>query len=134
MMVVEYLDVSLFTINSNESFKLHGIQPSVENKVRSNILTYVSPQDFRLQQIAREVVWWELPEITLADQNFFLGRVMARGFWNDVVHVQNVYGEDALREALRHSKPGEIDIASWHYWHRRLGLEPVPELPKRRFE
>jgi hypothetical protein len=93
----------------------------------------MAQQDFRLKQIAREVVWWEPPEITLADQNDFLARVMARGFWKDIVHVQSLFGDDALREALQRSRPGVIDIASWHYWHHRLRLEPVPALPQRAF-
>jgi hypothetical protein len=91
-------------------------------------------RDPQLEDIAREVVWWEPPEVTLLDQNNFLSRVMARGFWDDVQRVVGIYGEEAFREALRHSKPGVIDIASWHYWHHRLGIEPVPEMPKRTFE
>jgi hypothetical protein len=88
----------------------------------------------QLQRIAREVVWWEPPEITIADQNYFLCRVMARGFWDDVQLVEKVYGEEAFRIALQHAKPGVFDPASWNYWHNRLGFEFVPELPTRKFE
>lgn len=93
----------------------------------------MAPQDHQLESIAREVVWWEAPEVTLSDQDGFLGRVMARGFWDDVLRVEAIYGKDAFREALRNSKPGVIDVASWHFWHHRLGIEPVPEMPKRTF-
>lgn len=89
--------------------------------------------DPQLEDIARMVMWWEAPEVALSDQNEFLCRVMARGFWDDVKHVEKVFGEDAFREALRHCGPGVMDPASWHYWHYRLGIEPVPELPKRTF-
>lgn len=89
--------------------------------------------DRQLKGIAREVVWWEPPEVTLSVRNEFLGNVMGRGGWDSVQYVMEVYGEDAFREALRHSKPGVIDTASWHYWHHRLGIETVPELPKRTF-
>jgi hypothetical protein len=88
----------------------------------------------QLRRIAREVVWWEPPEITISDQEDFLCRVMARGFWDDVQHVERMYGEPAFREALRNSKSGIFDPASWHYWHNRLGIDPVPELPKRKFQ
>jgi hypothetical protein len=94
----------------------------------------MKPRDRQLEGIAREVVWWETPEVTLADQNEFLGNVMARGVWDAVQRVVDIYGEEAFRDALRHSKPGVIDAASWHYWHHRLGIEPVPELPKRTFD
>jgi hypothetical protein len=93
----------------------------------------MASQDLKLEAIAREIVWWEQPEVTLSDQNDFLCRVMARGFWEDLKHVEEIYGEDAFREALRHSRPGVIDIASWHYWHHRLGIKPVPEMPRRTF-
>jgi hypothetical protein len=90
-------------------------------------------RDPQLDVIARGVVWWEPPEVTLSDQNDFLCRVMCRGSWEDVQHVEKVYGEEALRRALGHAKPGVFDPASWHYWHYRLGFESVPELPRRPF-
>jgi hypothetical protein len=93
----------------------------------------MATMDPRLEIIARQVIWWETPEIALSDQNDFLARVMARGFWDDLRYVEEVFGEDALRNALKNSKPGVIDIASWHYWHRRLGIEPIPGMPIRKF-
>jgi hypothetical protein len=89
--------------------------------------------DPELKRIARGVVWWEPPEVTLSDQNDFLCRVMALGTWKEAQHVGRVFGEDAFREALHHCRPGVMDPASWHYWHYRLGIEPVPEAPKRTF-
>jgi len=89
--------------------------------------------DRQLEGIARGVVWWEPPDVTLSDQDDLLCRVMSRGSWEDVQHVEKVFGEEALRSALCHAKPGVFDPASWHYWHYRLGIEPVPELPKRHF-
>jgi hypothetical protein len=90
-------------------------------------------RDSQLRDIAREVVWWEAPEVTLSDQDEFLGHVMAKGSWDNLQLIETSYGEPALRVALRNSKPGVIDAASWHYWHNRLGIEPVPEMPKRTF-
>jgi hypothetical protein len=89
--------------------------------------------DSQLEDIAREVVWWEPPEVTLSDQDEFLSHVMAKGSWDDLQLVVTRYGEDALRNALLFSKPGVIDVASWHYWHHRFGIEPVPQMPKRTF-
>jgi len=86
-----------------------------------------------LEKIAREVVWWEPPEVTLSDPNDFLCRVMARASWKDIRYVEKLFGEDAFREALRRCRPGVMDPASWHFWHYHLGVEPVPEPPKRIF-
>ncbi len=93
----------------------------------------MATRDPQLEDIAREVVWWDPPQVTLSDQNDFLCRVMALGTWKDMQHVEKVFGEEALREALRRSRPGVFDPASWHYWHYRLEIGPVPELPKRTF-
>jgi hypothetical protein len=89
--------------------------------------------DPRLKAIARELVWWEPAEVTLSDQDEFLSRVMARGSWKDIVLVDSIFGEEALRSALQHSRPGVIDPASWHYWNHRFGIYPVPEMPRRTF-
>jgi hypothetical protein len=96
-------------------------------------MVIVQTIDLRLAEIARKVVWWEPPEITLSDQNDFLCRVMGRGIWEDVQYVERIFGEAAFREALLHCRPGVMDPGSWHYWHLRLRLEPIPELPKRTF-
>lgn len=88
----------------------------------------------RLEAMAREVVWWEPPEVTLSDQDYFLGRVMALGLWSDFRLIEETFGDEALRHALRNAKPGVLDISSWHYWHHRLGITPVPALPQREFQ
>lgn len=90
-------------------------------------------RDPHLETIAHQVAWWEKPEVTLAGQDEFLCRVMARGQWNDLRYVEKIYGEEAFRKALKNAKPGVIDISSWHYWHHRLGIDPVPGLPVRAF-
>ncbi len=89
--------------------------------------------DPSLAAIAREVVWWQEPEETLADSDDFLCRVMGRGFWEDIQTVERVFGADALRDALRHCRPGAMDNRSWNYWHHRLRVEPVPDMPRRTF-
>jgi hypothetical protein len=89
--------------------------------------------DERLENIARAVVWWEPPEVTLSNQDEFLCRVMARGTWKEIQYVEKIFGEEEFREALRRARPGVIDPASWHFWHHRLGIEPVPDAPKRIF-
>jgi len=81
--------------------------------------------------IARRVCWWEPAETTLADVPLFLCRVMALGTWDDVCVVLDHYGMEAFRDALRSAPPGVIDVRSWHYWHHRLRMLPVPELPPR---
>jgi len=88
-------------------------------------------QQDRLAAIARRVCWREPAETTLAHTPLFLCRVMALGMWDDVCIALDHYGREAFREALRAAPPGVIDVRSWHYWHHRLQVLPIPELPRR---
>ena len=87
----------------------------------------------RLETIAKRVVWWKTPDAALLDIDSFLCRVMTFGLWDDANYILDVFGEDALRRALRHAPPGVFDPPSWHYWHRRLGILEIPALPTRNF-
>ena len=84
-----------------------------------------------LAAIARRVCWWEPVAATLANTPLFLCRVMALGTWEDICIALGHYGRDAFREALQNAPPGLFDPRSWHYWHHRLKLLPVPSLPQR---
>jgi hypothetical protein len=85
----------------------------------------------QMAMIARRVCWWQSPEATLQNMPLFLCRVMVFGAWADVTVVLNKYGKASFRGALQSAPPGLFDHRSWHYWHHRLKVLPVPELPSR---
>lgn len=85
----------------------------------------------QLAAIARRVCWWEPAASTLKDTPLFLCRIMALGTWEDTCIALEYYGRNAFREALQNPPPGLFDPRSWHYWHHRLELLPVPSLPER---
>lgn len=87
--------------------------------------------DPRLSALAGRLVWWQSPERSLADPRRFLAQVMTYGDWDEAGYVAEVFGEDALLDALTHAPPGVFDDRSWSYWHVRLGLMPVPPRPHR---
>jgi hypothetical protein len=80
----------------------------------------------QLKQIARELFWWQAPEISLANPRRFLMQVMTLGSWKEVEVVREAFGPDALRDALVNAEPGVFDGKSWSYWHVVFGL---PERP-----
>jgi hypothetical protein len=88
----------------------------------------------QLEVIAKRVAWWKSPVDVLANPDDFLCRVMVFGLWSDAAYIVEIFGEEALRHALRHAPTGAFDAASWHYWHHRLGISQIPEPPKRKFE
>jgi len=87
----------------------------------------------QLEIIARRVAWWKTPAEALANTNDFLCRVMTYGLWTDVACVARMFGDDAMRRALKQAPAGVFDPPSWHYWHYRRGFNQVPGLPKRAF-
>jgi hypothetical protein len=87
----------------------------------------------QLEIIARRVTWWKTPAEALANTNDFLCRVMTFGLWTDVAYVARMFGDGAMRQALKQAPAGVFDPPSWHYWHYRLGFDQVPGLPKREF-
>jgi len=85
-----------------------------------------------LLRVARRMVWFKPPEETLADAALFLSYAMTYGTVDDLRVVRAHYDDDQLRGALRSGVPGVFDARSWAYWHARLGVEPVPDVPVRR--
>ncbi len=82
-------------------------------------------------ELAKRLFWWKSPEEALGDQNRFLVQVMAIGTWDDVILSKEYWTEDEFRLALKDAPPGVFDIRSWSYWHRTLGVLPIPSLPQR---
>ena len=85
----------------------------------------------RLLSIARCVCWWQSADETFENTPRFLCQVMVFGTWDDACFVLDHYGKATFREALQSAPPGLFDNRSWHYWHHRLNVLPVPPLPQR---
>jgi hypothetical protein len=88
--------------------------------------------DEQLKSMAARLIWWQPPEVSLANPRRLLGQVMTRGDWPEVVAFKKAFGWEAFREALVNAEAGLFDIKSWVMWHRFFKL-PEPELPKRAF-
>ena len=84
----------------------------------------------QLTRIAKEIVWWQPPEVSLANPRRFLAQVMTLGTWQEVQTVREAFGWDALQDALRHAPAGVFDGRSWSYWHAVFGW-PEAEMPRR---
>ena len=90
------------------------------------------PSSPALLSIAQRLVWWLSPEEALRERSLFIAQVMTLGTWDDVEAARAELGESILSETLSEPPPGIFDAPSWHYWHRRFRLEPIPPLPKRK--
>lgn len=66
-----------------------------------------------------------------------IAQVMNLGDYDDVQWLAEQVGDDVLCDVLTHAEAGQFTARSWAYWHYRLGLaqvEQVPPLPVRRFQ
>jgi hypothetical protein len=92
-----------------------------------------TPYPAELLRVARKVVWFDAPERTLADIPTFLAHLMVYGSAADVATVEVYLPVEEFREALIHAPAGVFTQDAWDRWHKRLGLGPIPPLPRRRF-
>ncbi len=89
-----------------------------------------------LKPFASKYIWWKAPEDAVAWPERVIAQVMNIGDYADVQALVAEVGEEVLREVLAHAEAGQFNERSWAYWHYRLGLArlgEVPALPSRRF-
>ncbi len=89
-----------------------------------------------LQRLAEKYIWWKPSSQAISQPERVAAQVMELGDWADVETLQEAQGDDYLRHVLSHAEPGQFSERSWHFWHYRLGLAAlgdVPALPQRQF-
>ena len=89
-----------------------------------------------MKPLASKYVWWKTPDEALAMPERVIAQVMNIGDYSDVQSLASQVGDDVLREVLTHAQAGQFTERSWVYWHYRLGMsgvDQVPPLPVRRF-
>jgi hypothetical protein len=84
-----------------------------------------------VHELARRYVWWKTPTEALAYRAHLLCQIMQLGTYDDVRSARRLFGDDALRDALRSAPPGILDARSWNFWHLNLFGQPAPPLPAR---
>lgn len=89
-----------------------------------------------LKPLASKYIWWKTPEEAVTMPQRVIAQVMNIGDYTDVQALVALVGDAVLREVLIHAEAGQFNERSWAYWHYRLGLsdvDQVPPLPERRF-
>lgn len=88
-----------------------------------------------LLPFARRYIWWKSAAEALAQPRRVIAQVMNLGDHRDVEALARIVGEGVLRDVLEHAVAGQFGERAWAYWHYRLGvaeLGQVPPLPERR--
>lgn len=82
-----------------------------------------------LRRLARRYLWWEPVERAVLHPDRVIAQVMSLRDWDDVIAMTDCFGGARLAAVLQSAGPGAIDVRSWHYWHYRLGLAKVGDVP-----
>ncbi len=89
-----------------------------------------------LLKMASTYIWWLTPNEAVISPQRIIAQVMNIGDYADAQSMAVRLGDESLRDAIAHAQAGQFSPKSWHYWHYRLDLAElgqVPELPIRRF-
>ncbi len=88
-----------------------------------------------IHSVARKYVWWKTPDEAASSPQRVIAQVMNLGDYADVQALAAQLGDAVLVDVLTHAQAGEFNPRSWAYWHYRLGLASlgnVPAMPSRR--
>ena len=83
--------------------------------------------------VARRIIWFEPPEVALADPVRFMAYAMARATHEDMKVIRRYLDDADFIETLENTPPGVIDPRSWAYWNSKMGRYPAPPMPTRQF-
>jgi len=89
-----------------------------------------------LKRLAKKYIWWKTVDEAISMPECIIAQVMNIGDYSDVQYLASQVGDKVLCDVLTHAKAGQFNERSWIYWHYRLGLSSignVPPLPVRRF-
>jgi hypothetical protein len=103
---------------------------------RRRIIVMQKINSHALKHLASKYIWWKTPEESVALPARVIAQVMNIGDYDDVQTLADEVGDAVLCDVLTHAEAGQFGERSWAYWHYRLGLAKLgnlPPLPTRRF-
>lgn len=82
-----------------------------------------------IHSLARKYVWWKTPDEAARSPRRVIAQVMNVGDYADLQAMAVQLGDAVLVEVLARAEAGEFNPRSWAYWHYRLGLASLGEVP-----
>lgn len=84
-----------------------------------------------LKPFASKYVWWKTPEEALEFPRRVIAQVMDIGEHDDIQNLTRLVGDEILRDVIIHAEAGQFRPRSWTFWHYRLGLAEIGQVPPR---
>jgi hypothetical protein len=82
-------------------------------------------------QFCQDLVWWKNSQDV--EDSELLRRIMNLGTWEMWQWARNKFPVKFFIDTLTEAKYGDFSSGSWHYWHIKLEISPIPRLPKNQF-
>lgn len=89
-----------------------------------------------LKHFSTKYIWWKSVKESMFMPERVIAQVMNIGDYTDVQELSDQIGDTVLQEVLTNAQAGQFNERSWTYWHYRLELvhvDEVPPLPERSF-
>ena len=90
-----------------------------------------------LKRLARKYIWWKTADEAVRNPERVMIQVMNLGDYADVEELADKVADSVLRQALGNAEAGQFTERGWAYWHYRLELaelDNVPPMPVRNFQ
>jgi hypothetical protein len=85
-----------------------------------------------LRKVAKQIIWFEPPAISLRNVKRFLIYAMEYATTPELKVLRRYFSESEMRAALDAPLPGIMSERSWAYWNAMFGRYPPPPMPKRK--
>ena len=126
------------TLNSNLAPRTYLLEPTGDCLLpTTNLQLLTSNSKPLLKRLARKYIWWKTADEAVRNPERVLTQVMNLGDYADVEELADKVGDSVLRQALVNAEAGQFTERGWAYWHYRLGLaelDNVPPMPVRNFQ
>jgi len=93
------------------------------------------PSPVLMKRMAQRYIWWQPPEVSVADPRRVIAQVMDVGTLEDIQALAKAVGRNTLTGVLKQARPGWFRPRSWAFWHTALGRTTagsIPPIPSRR--
>ncbi len=90
-----------------------------------------------LKELAKTYIWWKDANEAIKWPERVVAQVMNMGAYEDVCALQKMLGADYFKKVLIGAEAGQFNERSWTYWHYKLNLaelDQVPPLPIRKID